>query len=211
MEVATLYPTKDTYLAEVSSELGGNATIACGQISITFPSPVVIRNRLLISFDLSAYAATTIYSAVLRLTLIQAFFPDGPHELTAHELTKDWTEGEESWTEASDGDNWASQGGDFNATPFASSMISNGATSLEISLAPLARQRRGGPINCLLKLPEGTGHNNHYFTCHSREATLQVNRPTLTIQSIAGVRRCVALPARRQFAALPRRRRYAHL
>lgn len=180
--MAILYPTKDSYLAQASSELGTGVTMACGQI-VVLGTPVL--NRILISFDLTAYAGVSIYAATLRLILTQAEFPDGPHTVSVHELTKDWTEGQESWTEAADGDNWATPGGDYEATAFSTASIANGATILDLNLLPLVLQKRGGAMNCLIKLPEGSGHNNHFFTCHSREAVSEANRPTLTLAALA--------------------------
>lgn len=177
---AALTPTKDTYLSETQGQLGGGSTMVCGQ-PLAFAVPVI--TRILISFDLSAYDGVSLSAAILRLTLIQAMFPDATHTISAYELTKDWTEGETTWTYADQlaDEEWATAGGDFDPTPFSAATVSDGATTLEINLLPLALQKRGGTMNVMLRLPEGAGHNNHFLTCHSKEAIVEANRPTLTL------------------------------
>lgn len=180
METSVLYPTADTYIVEgITGPLGTSTTLVGGQI-------IVVSNRvarILMRFNLGAFAGITLYSAVLRFALIDAEFLDGPHEVYCHELTKtDWVESQATYLNASTGNPWASAGGDFNATPFLTTEVSNGATSLSLNLLPLALLKRGGNMDLLIKLPEGIDHQDHFITAWSRETTVLANRPALTIE-----------------------------
>lgn len=179
MATATLYPEADTYLSQSSSDLGNSASLACGQI-VVFATPV--RNRILIRLNLGPLANSRIDAATLRFTLTAADFIDEPHTLSVHEVLGDWNELTADWTERQSGTNWTTAGGDYWPWTVTTQTVANGATSLSLNLTDYVEQHRGEVVSLILILPEGTGHNNHFFTCHSREAVLASNRPQLVVE-----------------------------
>lgn len=179
MATATLYPEADTYIAQASNDLGASAALACGQI-VVLGTPV--RNRILLRFNLSALANSRIDAALFSMTLTAADFIDEPHLLSVHETIGEWDELTADWTERESGVNWTNQGGDYWPWTVATHLLTNGDTSLSIDLTDYVAQHRGEVVSFILILPEGTGHNNHFFTAHSREAALASDRPQLTVE-----------------------------
>jgi hypothetical protein len=173
-----LNPIADGYMSDGAGELGLTSTMVAGQI-VPFGAPV--RSRILLTFDLTPYTGVQLYSARLRLVLIQAFFPDAPHTVYFEEVTKAWVESEFNWDRAAIGDPWAAEGGDFAASPIGETTITNGATVLEMELLTFAMAKRGGHARLGIRLPEISSHSVHFFSCHSRQAALQANWPTLTL------------------------------
>jgi hypothetical protein len=179
MAEATLYITKDTYLAQASSDLGNSATLACGQI-VVFNVPV--RNRIVVELDLRPLANSRIDSAVLRFTLLSASFLDGPHTLSVHEVQGEWDEATADWTERTNGTNWTTAGGDYWPWTVITQTINNGDTSLSLDISDYVERHRGEVVSLILELPEGSSDHNHYFTCHSSDAATLSNRPQLIVQ-----------------------------
>lgn len=180
--MAFIYPTADTYLTEAGSTHGSSQVLAAGQI---VPLSLPVRNRIVMRFDLSAYSAP-FSRALLRLKIINAFFPDGPHDVYCYDLTTTaWVEQYASWTAASNVLNWTTAGGDFGGSPFYMGSVSASTTTLTLDLLSSANAHLGGQMNIFIRLPEGAGHNNHYFTCHSREADDEANWPSLELVTTA--------------------------
>lgn len=179
MATATLYLTKDSYLSQASSDLGDVANLACGQL-VVFSVPV--RNRIIVELDLRPLANSRIDSAVLRFALIAASFIDAPHELSVHEVQGEWDESTADWTERSSGEDWTTAGGDYWPWTVITQNITNGDTSLSLDITDYVERHRGEVVSLILILPEGSGHDNHYFTCHSSEAATISNRPQLIVE-----------------------------
>jgi len=169
MATATLYLTKDSYLSQSSSDLGTATTLACGQI-VVFSVPV--RNRIIVELDLRPLANSRIDSAVLRFALIVASFIDAPHLLSVHEIQGEWDEATADWTERDTATDWTTAGGDYWPWTVITQNITNGDTSLSLDITDYVERHRGEVVSLILILPEGSGHDNHYFTAHSTDDPL---------------------------------------
>jgi hypothetical protein len=181
MATTIINPTGDTYLTALAGAQGTNNTIVGGQFILNY-----IPNQLrpIFRFDLTAYAGASIGLALFRLQLISTNFPGGVHTISAHEITTTtWLETEATYTHATNVIPWNTIGGDFSSTPFAQASISTGMTELEMDISQFIRSKKGGSAEFGLLLPAGLVHLNHFFTCHSREASVGL-RPELVLVSL---------------------------
>lgn len=178
MATYSLTPAADTYIVSGQGNQGSSAGVVAGQITIIASHLFV---RALLRFDLTALAGLAILSASLRLSLSDAFFPEGPHIISLHETTTDWTELGATWTSAG-GSNWGTAGGDYGAA-FTTGTVTNGVSSLTFEVLQKVQQRSGGELNVIAVSPED-GALNHYFTAYSKETGNASLWATLTVVAV---------------------------
>jgi hypothetical protein len=181
-------PSADTYIASSGGNYGTSDYLIAGHIT---PIATPVNTRILLRFDLSTYDPEDIGSAILRLSLFSAIFPEGTHEVYVHELTTAaWTSAAATWTAASGVLNWTTVGGDFASTPDVTTTIENGDTELFLDLTELARDNSGGNLDILIKLVDADGDlTEHDFAAYSFDYATAGNRPQLTITSFPVVER----------------------
>lgn len=162
-----LTATKDAYIDSAATTTNYNTTVL--GISSTL--------RSLIHFDLTSIPAnSTITSAVLRFYVL-AYGGVLPNAVTFSRITEaGWVEAEADWLEYSNGNAWASAGGDFTATgAFSTSITSAGYNSFIganlVALCQDAYDNRSDQLHLMMTSSEET-----YF--YSRSGT---SPPDLTI------------------------------
>lgn len=177
-----LYPTADTYIPSSGGNYGTADYLIPGHLNVLGTQ---VNTRALLRFDLSAYEADDIGSAVLRLSLASTNFVEGPHTVYAHGLTTTaWVDTQATWTIYATGLNWTTAGGDYNATPDATAIIEQGDTELFIDLTELATSSAGGNMNVLIKLVDAsTDTTTHNLTAYSVNYATVGDRPQLTVSA----------------------------
>jgi hypothetical protein len=106
----------DSYMDETSSNWGGNPRMTiCGWGAGNY-------QRGIVKFDLSSLAGVNVTSATLSLYSYNSAQTTGSSGFYGlYPLTKDWTASVVNWTTAASGVAWTTPGGDFAATPDATS------------------------------------------------------------------------------------------
>jgi hypothetical protein len=206
MPTRTLYPTADSYIVSGQGALGASTIVVAGRLNV-LNSP--LEARPLLRFDLGAYAAVELATAVLRLTVSSIFMPDAGHNLKLYDLTSTWVEAGATWTARGTGGNWTTAGGDFSPTEQGSAGVSDATTVLDVNVLTAAQAALGGEVNWLARIIDGAGalsHLNHYAVFHSRTAVTVSFRPQLLLTYTLGqISKGAPLPARRSFTTLPGR------
>ncbi len=178
MATYSLTPSADSYIASGQGNLGSSQGLVAGQVFVIS----TLFSRALLRFDLTALAGLAIVSATLRLSLSEAFFPEGPHVISLHETSTTWTELGVTWTSADGATNWTTAGGDYGAA-FTTGTVTHGATSLTFNMLQKVQQRAGGLLNTIAVSPED-GAINHFFTAYSKESGDSSLWPTLTVVAV---------------------------
>lgn len=102
---------------QAGGNYGTNTSMAIG-----YYTSVGQEHRALIQFDLAAYSGQTVNSAVLNLYR-NFLYGNTASTIDIHRVTSPWTENGSTWASADVGSPWTLVGGDFDATPSASTSL----------------------------------------------------------------------------------------
>lgn len=143
--------------------------------------------RSLLKFDLSALSIPEhqIESATLELYFESISGPPGasPDAFSAHVVEQTWTESEASWNKRTNSKNWSQEGGTFDSTVIAETIIepaSFGWVSWEIT--QLTSDWISGNTPNYGLLIKNVNVNEHNFKFHSNDSPQTGLRPVLRIQ-----------------------------
>ena len=173
---------QDTHLAQASSVQNfGAATLLLSN------SQTNGQSRLLLYFDLSGIpTGATIQSAVMELYYASSRVTT-TEALRVHRVTRSWTELGATWRTYDGTNNWAAQGGDYDAA-VAASVNLDGTVNVwkQWTITSLVQSWTSGTFTnygVLLESPPASGNNERRF--NSSESTPTTLRPKLTITYVA--------------------------
>jgi len=173
---------QDTHLAQASSvqNFGAAALLLSNSQSNG-------QNRLLLRFDLSGIpAGATIQSAVMELYYASSRVTT-TEALRLHRVTRSWTEAGATWRTYDGTNDWAAQGGDYDAAVVASVNL-DGTVNIwkQWTITSLVQSWTNGTFTnygALLESPPASGNNERRF--NSSENASPTLRPKLTITYVA--------------------------
>ncbi|MFH1085730.1 MAG: DNRLRE domain-containing protein, partial [Chloroflexota bacterium] len=141
--------------------------------------------RTLIKFDLSAYIPATAQILDARLELYRAYYSasDAAAEVRLYHLLQPWSELNATWTAAGLGADWLVEGAggagaDYEAAPFATSLISTGYNFKSIAVTAAVQRWVLNPVQNHGLLIMGTNSELRFW---SSDAPTEALRPRLLV------------------------------
>ncbi len=177
-------PVEDTNIRQTSAaNYGAEETLLVGHdLGTGDKEDEPIDFRILFRMDLTSLVGQTITSATLKFTHVNVL--DTPTQTyNLYRLTQTgWTELGATWDKYDGSVNWSTEGGDFDPSPFATTIRGLGE-NLEFDATTLvqdALENRSGILNCLID--STTTDASTVVSFASAEHSTEVYRPQLTIQ-----------------------------
>ena len=175
---------KDTYLRELSATNYGNVEELRLGTAITGGGREF---RSILYFNLSEIPSeNTIVSADLSI-YISSSSNNNTISVNVYRVTSNWTEDEATWYAMNSTTNWTSNGGDYNAEIFNSSIVTNETGWVNFTISLLARNWVNGTyenLGLMLYAPAATPGDSKDF--HSSNYTTNTSRiPKLTIEHVS--------------------------